>query len=226
MYNEFDTLVKQAELGSMDKLGLRVPYLERWTEDLCDSNVVADSFMDANIEPVHKRLRVQGPEVKGAPGSALDAKQRQYAALQEALACERLDIEIAKLAIERAVLAQERATMAQETANFDAEQQRQAVNASTLATRTTAAAATDIPDMQVLNPSSALPSGPTGKQVTSQQPFSELPAAKGQPHSKTGTKLFKGNSIAAIWKEWQYGGDYDSVCCMRVRTTADRPWKW
>ncbi len=36
-FYEFDVSVKQAELDSMDKLGLRAPYLTKWAEEYCSS---------------------------------------------------------------------------------------------------------------------------------------------------------------------------------------------
>ena len=38
-----------------------------------------------------------------------------------------------------------------------------------------------------------------------------VPGAQQRQGLDTGGKLFRGDSVAEIWREWQYGGEYASV---------------
>ena len=75
----------------------------------------------------------------------------------------------------------------------------------------TAAAARDLPIMQQLDPSSALPSEPASKPVATQQTIATSPTDHKQAVKALGVTLFRGESIAAVWKEWHYGGGNASV---------------
>ncbi len=104
-------------------------------------------------------------------------------------------------------MAQERARLAKENAKADAaiaadNRAVQAAQAQMIAT-----AARELPVMQELDPSCEMPLASAGKAVPIQQPT----AYHKQTVKTTGVNLFRGQSIAAVWKEWQHGGDYASV---------------
>jgi len=146
---------------------------------------------------------VEGPEARAALGSALQAKQQQFAAHKEAMECMRLDIQMAQ---ERAGLVQR---LAEAESSVVVGQHRQAADASIQANTIAAAAPTDL--RKVLDASPVPPMLPVGNSVPSQQCHSDLFVQREEAIGRAGIKLFRGNSVAAVWKEWQYGGERDSV---------------
>ncbi len=57
-YAVFATEVGQAELDSMEKLGLKVPYLSEWADKQAASKRLAEGWA-SNAEPASKRQRVE-----------------------------------------------------------------------------------------------------------------------------------------------------------------------
>ncbi len=56
-----------------------------------------------------------------------------------------------------------------------------------------------------------MPLASADKAVPIQQPTATSSAYHKQTVKTLGVKLFRGTSIAAVWKEWHYGGDHASV---------------
>ena len=194
-YGAFATKVREAELDSMTKLGLKVPYLEKWAEEQPPSSYATmNSAPDA--KPATKRHKLEIIEVQAGPGSALAEKQMEYAAHEEAMKCMRLDMQMAQ---DRARLAKEQARLARVQAEADAAiaADNRAAQAHILAT-----AARDLPIMQQLDPSSAMPSEPAGEPVSTQQPTATASAVHEQSSKSLGVTLFRGESFAPVWKEW------------------------
>jgi len=148
-YAVFATEVGQAELDSMYKLGLKVPYLSEWADKQAASKRLAEGWA-SNAEPASKRQRVELPQETAEPGSALAAKRKEYAAHVESLECARLDM----------VMAQERARLAREQAEAEA-----AIAGDDRAVQPThtATATTDIPCMLNLQSTSAMSTQPAAK---------------------------------------------------------------
>lgn len=143
---------------------------------------------------------MQGPEATAAQASKLEAKRREYAAQQEALECEQLDMQIEEIAQEQAVLAQQRAMLAQEqaqadTATLSTEHHRQAAEASSVPE---SAATAHLPDVH-LTAAPALPSAPPASARLSQHAICDVPARQVQQSYKV-EQLFRGDSVAAIWR--------------------------
>jgi len=150
-YAVFATEVGQAELDSMGKLGLKVPYLSEWVDKQAASKRLAECWAP-DAEPASKRQRVELPQETAEPGSALAAKRKEYAVHVESLECARLDM----------VMAQERARLAREQA--EAEAAIAADNRAVQPTHTaTATATTDIPCMLNLHSTSAMSTLPAAE---------------------------------------------------------------
>lgn len=103
-YGIFATNVRDAELDSMEKLGLKVPYLKTWAQEQATLNYAAKGSAAESDKPATRRLRLGGIEVQAAVGSNVAQKQREYAAHAEAIECMRLDMRMSQ---ERAQLAKE-----------------------------------------------------------------------------------------------------------------------
>jgi len=147
----FATEVGQAELDSMEKLGLKVPYLSEWADKQAASKRLAEGWA-SNAKPASKRQRVELPQETAEPGSALATKRKEYAAHVESLECARLDM----------VMAQERARLAREQAEAKADiaADDRAVQPTHTATAT---ATTDIPCMLNLQSTSAMSTQPAAE---------------------------------------------------------------
>jgi len=196
-YGIFATNVREAELDSMEKLGLKVPYLKTWAQEQASLNYAVKGSAAESDEPATKRLRLESFEVQAAVGSTVAQKRREYAAHAEAMECMRLDMQ----------MSQERAQLAKEIAEADAAiaADNRAVQAAQ--TQTMARAARDLPVRQELDPGCKMPLVSGYKDVLIQPP-----AANHKHSVKTvGVKLFRGTTTAAVWKEWLYGGDHASV---------------
>ena len=102
-YGIFATNVGEAELDSMEKLGIKVPYLKTWAQRQASFNYAAKGSAAEPDKPATKRLRVGSFEVQAAMGSTLTQKLREYAAHAETIECRRLDMRMSQ---ERAQLAQ------------------------------------------------------------------------------------------------------------------------
>ncbi|DBA84438.1 TPA: hypothetical protein ACH3X1_006070 [Trebouxia sp. C0004] len=185
VYAVFTTKVGQAELDSMDRLGLKVPYLSEWADKQAASKRLA--------EPATKRQRVQLRQGTPEPGSALAAKRKEYAAFVESAECARLDM----------VMAHERARLARQQA--EAEAAIAADNRAVQPTQT-ATATTDIPCMLNLRSTSAIPMLPAAEATRDHHTCTILPAQRRHALDTGGRVLFRGDSVAAIWREWQHGG--------------------
>ncbi len=198
-YAVFATEVGQAELDSMDKLGLPVPYLPDRADKQAASKRIAEGWALV-AEPAAKRQRVELRKEIAEPGSALAAKCKEYAALMEPAECARLDM----------VMAQERARLAREQA--EAEAAIAADNRAVQPTQTaTATATTDIPCMLNLQSTSAMSTLPAAEAMRNPDVCARLGAQQRQGLNTGGRRLFRGDSIATIWREWHYGGEYASV---------------
>ncbi len=184
-YAVFATEVGQAELDSMDKLGLQVPYLPEWADKQAASKRRAEGWASV-VEPATKRHRVELRKETAEPGSALAAKRKEYAALMESAECARLDM----------VMAQERARLAREQAEAEA-----AIAADTRAVQPTqtATATTDTPCMLNLQATSAIPTLPAAEAMRNHDICAKSGAQQWQGLDTGGRKLFKGNSVATIW---------------------------
>ena len=193
-YGIFATNVREAELDSIEKLGLKVPYLTTWAQEQATLNYAAKGSAAESDKPATKRLRLGGIEVQAAVGSTVAQKRREYAAHAEVMECMRLDMR----------MSQERAQLAKEIAEADAAIAADNRAAQAAQTQTTARAARDL----LLDPGCKMPlvSGYTDVLI---QP----PAANHKPSvvKTAGVKLFRGTTTAAVWKEWLHGGDYVSV---------------
>ena len=102
------------------------------------------------------------------------------------------------------VVAQERARLAREQA--EAEAVIAAADRAIQRTHTLTAV-TDIPCMLNLQSTSAVSTLPAAEAMRNQHTCAQLGAQQRQ----SGTKLFRRESVAAIWTEWQLGGEYASV---------------
>lgn len=183
----------------MDKLGLPVPYLPDRADKQAASKRIAEGWALV-AEPAAKRQRVELRREIAEPGSALAAKCKEYAALTEPAECARLDM----------VMAQERARLAREQA--EAEAAIAADNRAVQPTQTaTATATTDIPCMLNLQSTPAMSTLPAAEAMRNHDVCARLGAQQRQGLDSGGRRLFRGDSIATIWREWQYGGEYASV---------------
>jgi len=146
-YGIFATNVREAELDSMEKLGLKVPYLKKWAQEQASLNYAAKGSAAESDEPAAKRLRLESFEAQAAVGSTVVQKRREYAAHAEAIECMRLDMQ----------MAQERAQLAKKIAEADAAiaADNRAVQAAQ--TQTMARAARDLPVRQELDPGCKMP---------------------------------------------------------------------
>ncbi len=203
----------QAELDSMEKLGLKVPYLSEWAEKQAASKRLAEGWA-SDAEPATKQQRVELPQETAEPGSALAAKRKGYAAHVESLECARLDM-----------VAQERASLAIEQAEAKA-----AIAADDRAVQpthtVTATATTDIPCMLNLQSTSAMSTLPAAEAMRNHHTYANLPAQQRQALDTGGRRLFRGDSVAAIWKEWQYGGEYASVKSLLHESKSSGKMTW
>jgi len=188
-YALFATEVGQAELDSMEKIGLKLPYLFEWADKQAASKRLAEGWA-SDGEPASKRQRVELPQETAEPGSALAAKRKGYAAHVESLECARLDM----------VMAQEPASLAREQAEAKA-----AIAADNRAVHPThtATATTDIPCMLNLQSTSAILTQPAAKAMRNHHTYANLPGQQRQALDSGGRLLFSGDSVASIWKEWQ-----------------------
>jgi len=193
-YGIFVSNVREAELDSMEKLDLKVPYLNKWAQEQATLNYAAKGSAAEPDKPATKRLRLGSVEVQAALGSTLAQKRREYAAHAEAIECMRLDMR----------MSQERAQLAKEIAEADAAiaADNRAVQAAQ--TQTMARAARDLQ----LAPGCKMPLASSYTDVLIQPP-----AANHKPSivKSAGVKLFRGTNTAAVWKEWLHGGDHASV---------------
>ncbi|DBA90685.1 TPA: hypothetical protein ACH3X1_003902 [Trebouxia sp. C0004] len=62
-YGIFATDVREAELDSMEKLGLKVPYLKKWAQEQATLNYAAKGSTAEPDKPATKRLRLGSGEV-------------------------------------------------------------------------------------------------------------------------------------------------------------------
>ncbi len=186
-YGIFAIKVREAELDSMDKLGLNVPYLKKWAQEQASLNYAVKGSAAESDEPATKRLRLESFEVQAAVGATVAQKRREYAAHAEAIECMKLDMQ----------MSQERAQLAKEIAEADAAiaADNRAVQAAQA--QTTARAARDLPMRQELDPGCKMPLVSGYKDVLIQ------PSAANHKHNvKTvGVKLFRGTTTVAVWKE-------------------------
>ena len=167
-YAVFATEVGQAELDSMDKLGLQVPYLPDRADKEAASKRLAEGWASV-AEPAAKRQRVELRKETAERGTALAAKHKEYAALMESLECARLDM----------VMAQEQARMAREQA--EAEAAIAADNRAVQPTQTAAAtASTDIPCMLSLQSISAMSTLPAAEAMRNHETCAKLGAQQRQ----------------------------------------------
>ncbi len=212
-YAVFATEVGQAELDSMYNLGLKVPYLSEWADKQAASKRLAEGWV-SDAEPASKRQRVELPQETAEPGSALAAKRKEYAAHVESLECARLDM----------LMAQERARLAREQAEAEA-----AIAADDRAVQpthtTTATATTDIPCMLTLQSTSAMSTLPGAEAMRNPHTYANLPAQQRQAHPG-GRRSFRGDSVAAVWKEWQYGCGYASVKSLLRESQSSGKMTW
>ena len=86
--------VREAELDSMEKLGLEVFYLKTLAQEQAPLDYAVKGSAAESDEPVTKRLRLESYEVQAAVGSIVAQKQREYAAHAEAMKCMRLDMQM------------------------------------------------------------------------------------------------------------------------------------
>ncbi len=200
-YGIFATSVREAELDSMEKLCLKVPYLEKWAEEqVLLSYAVQGSAAESDLS-ASKRQRLESTEVQAGIGSAVVDKRKEYAAHTEAVECMRVDMQ----------MAQERARLAKEKVKADiaiAADNRavQAAQAQMIATT-----ARYLPVMQESDSRCEMPLASADKSVQIQQLTATPSADHNQTVKTLGMKLFRGRSIAAVWKEWHCGGAQASV---------------
>ncbi|DBA78965.1 TPA: hypothetical protein ACH3X1_008834 [Trebouxia sp. C0004] len=76
-YVMFATSVREAELDSMEKLGLKVPYLKKWAQEQASLNYAAKGSAAESDESATKRLRLESFEVQAAVGSTVAQKRRE-----------------------------------------------------------------------------------------------------------------------------------------------------
>lgn len=171
--------------------------LPEWADKQAASKRRAEGWASV-VEPATKCHRVELRKETAEPGSVLAAKRKEYAALMESAECARLDM----------VMAQERARLAREQAEAEA-----AIAADTRAVQPTqtATATTDTPCMLNLQATSAIPTLPAAEAMRNHDICAKSGAQQWQGLDTGGRKLFRGNSVATIWSEWQYGGEYASV---------------
>jgi len=191
---------------------LKVPYLSEWADKQAAFKRLAEGWA-SNAEPATKRQRVELPQETAEPGSALAAKRKECAAHVESLECARLDM----------VMAQERARLAREQAEAEA-----AIAADDKAVQPThtATATTDIPCMLNLQSTSAMSTLPAAEAMRNHRTCTNLPAQQRQALDTGGNILFRGDSVAAIWKEWQYGGEYASVKSLLRESKSSGKMTW
>ncbi len=91
-YSIFATSVRKAELDSMEKLGLKIPYLKKWAQEQASLNYAESD------EPATQRLRLETTEVQATVGLAVAQKPtwREHAAHAEAIECMRIDMQMAQ----------------------------------------------------------------------------------------------------------------------------------
>ncbi len=128
------------------------------------------------------------------------AKREEFAAHVKFLECARLDM----------TMAQERARLAREQAEAKAAiaADNRAVQPTHTATTT---AITDVPFMLDLQSTSATPMLPAAEVMSNHHTYAKLPEQHRQALDRGGEKLFRGATVAAIWKEWRHGGDCPCV---------------
>ena len=197
-YAVFAQEVREAEFDSMTKLGLKVPYLSEWADEQAAAKRPAEGPV-SDAAPACKRQKVELLEDTAGPESALATKRREYAAHLEAMECARLDIMIEK---EQARLAREQA---EAEAAIAADKQAVELTYTALA-----AAHTERPCSLYVQSSSAVSELPVDNNISAQG-TTAIPAQQKQALSTSKSILFRGDSVAAIWKEWQHGGEYASV---------------
>jgi len=107
-------------------------------------------------------------------------------------------------------MAQERARLAREQAEAKAAiaADNRAVQPTHTATTT---AITDVPFMLDLQSTSATPMLPAAEVMSNHHTYAKLPEQHRQALDRGGEKLFRGATVAAIWKEWRHGGDCPCV---------------
>ncbi len=133
----------------------------------------------------------------------------------ESLECARLDM----------VMAQERARLAREQA--EAEAATGADDTAVQPTHTaTATATTDIPCTLTLQSTSAMSTLPAAEAMRNHHTCANSPAQQRQALDTGGRRLFRGDSVAAIWKEWQYGGEYASVKSLLRESESSGKMTW
>ncbi len=96
-YGIFATNVREAELDqleSMEKLGLKVLYLNKWAQEQASLNYAAQGSAAESDEPAAKRLTLETFEVQAASGSTVAQKRRELTAHAEAIECMRLDTQL------------------------------------------------------------------------------------------------------------------------------------
>jgi len=107
-------------------------------------------------------------------------------------------------------MAQERARLAREQA--EAKAAIAADNRALQPTHTaTTTAITDVPFMLDLQSTSATPMLPAAGVMSNHHTYAKLPEQHRQALDRGGEKLFRGATVAAIWKEWRHGGDCPCV---------------
>jgi len=143
----------------------------------------------------------------------LAAKRKEYAALMESAECARLDM----------VMAQERARLAREQAEAEA-----AIAADNRAVQPsqTATATTDIPCMLNLQSTSAMSTLPAAEAMRNHDVCAKLGAQQRQGLDTGGRRLFRGDSVATICREWQYGGEYASVKSLLPESKSSGKLTW
>ena len=208
----FAAQIEQAEFDSMRELGLKVAHLSKWADKQAGSKRLAKGWAP-DAEPVTKRQRGELPQKTAEPGSALAAKRKEYAAHVESLECARWDMAMTQA---RARLAREQAEAAAASAADD----------TAVQPTHTATAATDIPCMLNLKSTSAMSTLPAAAAMRNRHTCGKLPAQQRQGLDKGGGKLFRGDSVPAIWNKWQHGGEYASVkSLLRESSSGKMTWR-
>jgi len=158
-YGIFAANDREAELDSMEKLGLKVPYLINWAQEQASLKYAAEGSAAESDEPAAKQLRLENIEVQAASGSTVAQKQREYVAHAEAIECMRLDMQ----------LAQEQAQLGKEIAAADATTAADNRAVQAAQTQTMASAARDLAMRQEMDPGCKLPlvSGYTDRYIDS-----------------------------------------------------------
>ncbi len=95
-YSIFATSVREAELDSMEKLGLKVPYLKKWAQEQASLNYAVQGSAAESDELATQRLRLETTEVQATVGLAVAQNRRERVAHAEAIECMRLDMQMAQ----------------------------------------------------------------------------------------------------------------------------------